>query len=120
MDDRTAELEQQLEMARLRGEVAISLAPHIFAYLDHEPEPTSIVVDDVVDRWRQRGNGEPEKLTGPGGFVDAYLAQVEWEHGEGGDERFRAEFCPPGVELPGDEYFIWVWTAHVKRLRERR
>lgn len=121
VDDRIAKLEHELEIARLRAEVAISLAPHIFAYLDHEPEPTGIVVDDVVHHWCHRTPTDAQTLTGPDSFIDAYIGQVEWARDADGEETYRAEFCLPGDQTTNeDKYFERVWEAQVERLRRSR
>lgn len=111
---------RELEIERLRTEIAIVLSPHIFAYLDHEPEPVSIVVDDVLARWQRRqADARTQELTAPLGFVNDYIGQIEWERDGDGKEVYREEFCRDG-ESGDDHYFERVWEAHVQSLRKQQ
>lgn len=110
---------RELEIERLRIEIAIVLSPHIFAYLGHEAEPVSLVVDDVLAGWLRRRHEAGNQPTALPEFVDEYTGQIEWERGSDGNEMYRAEFCRDDEPADDDPYFHRVWKAHVQRLRER-
>lgn len=122
--DRIAELEDQLEAVMRRAEVLVWIAPHIHEYVDDDVELIDLVVDDIIDCWRNRAPDDtrPRELGGPLGFWSAYTQMVEWDtETEPGYECYREEFCPPaGKRFNTDTYFARAWAAHIARLSAAR
>jgi hypothetical protein len=89
-------------------------------WIDIDADSVDVIVDDVLRRWRARGQGgdEPVELDGPNGFWNQYADRIEVgpPRASDDDDEWRVEFCPPGA-FDSKRYYQAVWMTHVAQLR---
>lgn len=112
-------LQRELEMQRIRTQVAIELAPMVARHFGSYDEDPAIVavVEDIVDRWvatDPNGYYRPV-LFGRSGFIATYVGEVERAPDGGPHWQFRGK----ATDDPYD-YAVCVWSYHVGRLMRTR
>jgi hypothetical protein len=110
-----AQLRDALFTERLRTEVALQISGCLVDPLNHHRGWITTVINDVVTRWQTRSGdgGGPQTLTGPSGFADAYVGQIEKELGR---EIYRDYFKQPKRPFDDTVYTRLIWQRHVRRL----
>ncbi|GIH20915.1 hypothetical protein Raf01_90870 [Rugosimonospora africana] len=107
----------QLKTLDLRLAVTRLVVRDVSEHLGDDEAGIDLIVEDVLRLWQQSGQDDPATLDGSDGFWNRYADRIEFAPA-GGDDRYRAEYWPPGQGIGFEEYYRAVWRAHLSQLRD--
>ena len=112
------QMADQVTLLQTRVTVTRLVARDTSQWVDDDARSLDLIVDDVLNEWRQHkaGDADPAALDG---LWNRYASRVEWASPDSGHE-YRSEFCPADEKQPfdSDGYFRAVWAAHLDGLRQ--